>query len=572
MSHLFFKQNISRLLAVLLAVTLVFTCAPAAFAAEGSCGENLSWSFDGSTLTVSGSGPMTDYREGQMAPWYSFRESILQVSLPSGLTRIGDLAFYECSSLSSVTIPGSVTAIGDAAFCLTTAMTMVRFGDGLQTIGRSAFEQSGIQDLRLPGGLTSLGAHAFYCCENLAYVSIPSSVTSFGSGVFSYCTNLVRADIGLAMSDLPRWTFFGCGQLATVNVQGTSVSASALKVPNLPDAEDALVQQPATPAVPQPVTPPAPRPETEPAETVPPVQENSVGSSVTTVDKSDNVTFVNTATGDLENPDRSEIQLDISATVVNPEGWEEVLTQVEIADILTGENGETVNLTVLMQQGNTISGEVLQALSGKDVSLTVQTQSGSRFTLDCTKLPETVKKDLKLTYSLTLLEDVPAGMEGCTVYQLTFDKSSDIQTEMTMRLPGNHSFQTATLYRMDKKEPVQLQHVLVDDSGNAHWYLRSIDHKQTYLIGINIPGADTESPIIPAELAGVYKVANVYDGVEYVVTGRTSSWNMGLGRVMAILAVVMVSAIVVVGFVMYALNKRRLKNGYVPQWLEEDEE
>jgi hypothetical protein len=45
---------------------------------------------------------------------------------------------------------------------------------------------------------------------------------------------------------------------------------------------------------------------------------------------------------------------------------------------------------------------------------------------------------------------------------------------------------------------------------------------------------------------------------------------MGLGKVMTILAVVMVSMIVIVGFVMYAWNKRRLKMGYVPDLDEED--
>jgi len=46
---------------------------------------------------------------------------------------------------------------------------------------------------------------------------------------------------------------------------------------------------------------------------------------------------------------------------------------------------------------------------------------------------------------------------------------------------------------------------------------------------------------------------------------------MGLGKVMAILAVVMVSAIVVVGAVMFFWNKQRLKAGYVPQWDDEEE-
>ena len=216
--------------------------------------------------------------------------------------------------------------------------------------------------------------------------------------------------------------------------------------------------------------------------------------------------------------------------------------------------------------------DVLQNLSGKAVTVTVQTQNGTQFKLDCTQLPDKVKKDLNLSYTLIPAEEVPAEMEGCTVYKLVFHESADVKVEMIMRLPGDHSYQTATLYQMKKGEANQLQSVMVDAEGNAHWYLYNIDNRTEYLIGINIPGAVEEYPILPAELAGIHKVANVYDGVEYVVTGRTSSWNMGLGKVMAILAVVMVSAIAVVGFVMFAANKQRLKRGYVPQWQDEEDE
>ena len=62
-----------------------------------------------------------------------------------------------------------------------------------------------------------------------------------------------------------------------------------------------------------------------------------------------------------------------------------------------------------------------------------------------------------------------------------------------------------------------------------------------------------------------------YQPIKYEITGRKYSWNMGLGKVMAILAVVIVSTISVVGIVMYIYNKRRLQAGYVPQWEDDDE-
>ena len=96
------KRNISGLMALLLCLVLVISAAPAAFAAEGTCGSELSWSFDGSTLTITGEGAMTDYSANMLPPWYEFRHQVRQLQLPEGLTKIGNLAFYECVNLASV--------------------------------------------------------------------------------------------------------------------------------------------------------------------------------------------------------------------------------------------------------------------------------------------------------------------------------------------------------------------------------------------------------------------------------------------------------------------------------------
>ena len=77
--------------------------------ASGTCGDALSWSLskDG-VLTISGSGSIYDY-ETSSAPWSEYVDSILKVELPSGLTSIGENAFYGCSAITDVYYAGTPT-------------------------------------------------------------------------------------------------------------------------------------------------------------------------------------------------------------------------------------------------------------------------------------------------------------------------------------------------------------------------------------------------------------------------------------------------------------------------------
>ena len=86
-------------------------------------------------------------------------------TIPSGVTGIGDLAFFSCMSLTSVTIPDGVTTIGKHAFRFCHKLVSVTIPDGVTTIGESAFFQ----------------------CISLTRVTIPSSVTSIGHDAFSWC-------------------------------------------------------------------------------------------------------------------------------------------------------------------------------------------------------------------------------------------------------------------------------------------------------------------------------------------------------------------------------------------------
>ena len=131
--------------------------------------DNLTWTLyaDGK-LTISGTGAMKDYNAADnLSPAY-MNSDVKKVVIEDGVTSIGELAFFKCSSLTNITIPDSVTCIAYAAFhgC------------------------SSLSSITIPNSVTSIGIYAFVVCSSLTSITIPDGVTSIGYGAFSNCSSL----------------------------------------------------------------------------------------------------------------------------------------------------------------------------------------------------------------------------------------------------------------------------------------------------------------------------------------------------------------------------------------------
>jgi hypothetical protein len=161
-----------------------------ALAQSGTYGENLTWSLENGTLTISGTGAMANY-EYNTLPWYSYRLSITTIVIEDGVTSIGKSAFSGCNSLTKVTIPNGVTSIGDWAFSGCSSLTKVTIPNGVTSIGDAAFLYcSRLTEVTIPNSVTSIGGGAFERCSSLTEVTIPNSVTSIGGGAFNTCSSL----------------------------------------------------------------------------------------------------------------------------------------------------------------------------------------------------------------------------------------------------------------------------------------------------------------------------------------------------------------------------------------------
>ncbi len=133
---------------------------------------------------------------GEDIPDSSFKDckSLTSVTLPDGLTSIGENAFYNCTKLTSITIPNSVTTIGSAAFKFCEGLTSVNIPDGVTSIPFETFcNCKSLTSVTIGIGVTKIGTSAFQSCEALPSITIPSSVTSIGDLAFGGCNKLKSA-------------------------------------------------------------------------------------------------------------------------------------------------------------------------------------------------------------------------------------------------------------------------------------------------------------------------------------------------------------------------------------------
>lgn len=595
MSHTILYKYIYRLMAVLLVFLLVFSMVPAAYAAEasGTCGGNLSWSLDAGTLTITGSGNMDNFHESTMAPWYPYRNEIQRVILPEGLTSIGNLAFYECKNLSSVVIPGSVKTIGSFAFAYCKKLEMLDLGSSVTSIGESAFSDCyTLKALRLPGTVQTIGMKAFYRCESITTVTVPASVTYLGQQVFGYCKKLVSADIQARISAVPEWLFYRCEALATVTLPDTVEDLGDYVFrgcDNLGtvyyDGESKTPEQ-----IQEEIGSDVPgfdntgyvtegeAPEENRSGTTTENEDGTITQENTTVTESEDVTVSTTVT--TTHPEDSltgETKVEVNVTVETEDGWEEAISQVEDAlrdysehAATSGSQATTPQINVYIKGTETVDPDFIDAMAGRDVILVIRMPDGSIWRLLGKDLDTTkVSTEYNLSYSVTTgSQELCQELEVNSCYVLKFHNAAQINAELLIELGDTVSNQQATLFQRDGTLS-QLQTVMIDQNGCIHFYLASVTNEIEYYVALNLPEPEEEA-IVPKELQSSYGIPEDYVPVQYRITGRTSSWGIGIDAVTWIMIGGFVVVVAAVGILMFMLNKRKLKRGYIPEIDEED--
>ncbi len=192
-------KQMQKWLCGLLAVCMVLLLVPmtASAAETGSCGENVTWTFENGVLTISGSGPVANYapinEDGldTSRPWDGVMDQIHTIIVEEGVTVIGTYAFYECPNLESLTLPSSVKDIYWNAFERCPNLKELNLAEGLRSIGYMAFSEcTSLTEVVFPAGLEVIHSSAFAYCTALELIVLPVSLVELGYDAFDDCNNL----------------------------------------------------------------------------------------------------------------------------------------------------------------------------------------------------------------------------------------------------------------------------------------------------------------------------------------------------------------------------------------------
>ena len=181
--------------------------------------------------------------------------TITSVTIPDSVTEIGANAFAGCTNLTSVTYGGDWSnltiqsgnpAVQDAAkdaaneqlfdfeFILNnTAVVVISYkgtaadvtipsrykGKPVTVIDPVAFyNNSAVTSVTIPDSVTAIPDYAFGYCSQLTNISIPNSVTFIGFSAFNSCTSLKSITLPSSLSTIQSYAFYNCENLKTIRI------------------------------------------------------------------------------------------------------------------------------------------------------------------------------------------------------------------------------------------------------------------------------------------------------------------------------------------------------------------
>lgn len=237
-----------RLVSLLLAFSMMLTFLPVGAMAATITQEGLTYTInaDGKSVTVSGKkGSPTEltiessisddndisYTVTKIADMvFASCSSLTQVTIPSTVKEIGYQAFWGCSNLVKVTIPEGVTTIGQTAFTKCTQLTSITIPSTITNMEWAFSGDPALSQVTLTNGIPRISSYAFSGCTSLTQVKIPASVDEVCPSAFNGCTNLKSVTLEKGIRIININAFNNCSKLTDVKYNGYKTDWEKVRV------------------------------------------------------------------------------------------------------------------------------------------------------------------------------------------------------------------------------------------------------------------------------------------------------------------------------------------------------
>lgn len=132
-----------------------------------------------------------------------------EITIPDGVTAIGEDVFKDLTEVTSITMPDTVTSIGDYAFSNCKKLTSINIPNSVTSIGNYAFNNCAVlPDFQLPTSLVSIGDNAFYACKKLTSLKMPEGVKTIGNNTFYNCTSITELTLNEGLESIGSKAFY----------------------------------------------------------------------------------------------------------------------------------------------------------------------------------------------------------------------------------------------------------------------------------------------------------------------------------------------------------------------------
>ena len=147
------------------------------------------------------------------------RYGLKSITIPNSVKKIDKYAFFDCRNLTSITIPNSVTYIGMNAFNGCRNLVSITIPNSVKEIGGEVFRDcTSLKSIKIPNSVERIGFSAFDGCSSLTLIKIPDNVKSIGGWAFEDCINLTSITIPNSVTHIGMYAFKNCNNLTDIKI------------------------------------------------------------------------------------------------------------------------------------------------------------------------------------------------------------------------------------------------------------------------------------------------------------------------------------------------------------------